>query len=574
MTRFSTQMIRSCASLAVLLGGLTSATAQAPSGTALARCEDLAGLTLEAARIGLPTGGAVVKQASRLGPEGPIADKSKDPDGEQRLPKPARCLLQGEILPVDAKAPPIRFAVNMPLQWNGKALQSGGGGLGGAVITAPEQKASGRIDPVPLDAPYPLSLGYATFGSDGGHQGPDVGFIRNDEALRNWAGDALKKTRDVAIALITAGYGRTPDRTYFTGESAGARESLWVAQRYPRDYDGIIATSPVLSWTYIHLADNAMRTALAQGWLDADAIRLIAANTRKACDELDGLKDGVVARYMECPNTVAELRCPDGKPGSGCLSDAQINAVNTIRRPWAMDFPLAHGVTRYPGFGTTGDEDGRLYQWDFYTVGKERPGVPLEPGRGFERGRGAVLNFSNVWVRHAIAQDERFEPYWFDPLPFRERIQYLSALFDATDPDLGPLRTRGAKLIMYQPSADNAVGTPMVAEYYRSIVAAMGQDGADQVMRFYVGPGGGHNATGISQIDTLSLLEAWVERGTAPPDQITAVDIDPDTLRRGRSMPACRYPAFARYDGKGNPDAAESFRCTARPDPLAYMRPR
>ena len=160
--------------------------------------------------------------------------------------------------------------------------------MGGAVITAPGQKASGRIDPVPLDLPYPINLGYATYGSDGGHSGPDHKFLQNDEAVRNWAGDALKKTHDVAQMIIEAAYGQKAVKKFFTGDSRA--DGIPVGgPALPTDYDGVIATSPVLDWTYIHLADNAIRTRLIQGWLDNAAIKLVAENTRATCDNADGL---------------------------------------------------------------------------------------------------------------------------------------------------------------------------------------------------------------------------------------------------------------------------------------------
>jgi feruloyl esterase len=170
----------------------------------LKRCEDLLDLRVVAGDIGLPTLGARVDKADRLPELAPYVD----PDGEHLLPTLARCVVQGSIVAVDANAPPIRFAVNLPLAWNGRALQSGGGGLNGVVVSAPGNKASGRFDPIPLDRPYPVNLGYATFGSDSGHQNPDTTFMRNDEALRNWGGDELKKTRDVALKIIGVAYGR------------------------------------------------------------------------------------------------------------------------------------------------------------------------------------------------------------------------------------------------------------------------------------------------------------------------------------------------------------------------------
>jgi hypothetical protein len=299
----------------------------------LKRCEDLKAHAVPAAGIGLPTRGAVVASAERMPELAPFAD----PDGEHQLPTAARCVVQGAIAALDPSAPPIRFALNLPLAWNGRALQSGGGGLNGVVIAAPGNKGSGRFDPIPLDRPYPVNLGYATFGSDSGHENPDIGFMRSDEALRNWGGDELKKTRDVALSIVAAAYGRAATHVFFSGESAGGREAMIAAQRFPDDYDGIIATSPVLAWNTIHLADNHLRDKLIQGWLDAPAIRLLAERTRATCDDSDGLKDGVIARYLECRNNVARLRCESGRAGSGCLSDAQIAAVNAIREPWAMD---------------------------------------------------------------------------------------------------------------------------------------------------------------------------------------------------------------------------------------------
>ncbi|MEL1251146.1 tannase/feruloyl esterase family alpha/beta hydrolase [Aurantiacibacter gilvus] len=531
-------------------------------------CEALSTIVVSAEEIGLPTGGAAVGRAQMLAADDGGAEN--DPDGEVQLPRPHRCLVTGEIAPVDPEAPMINFAVNLPVVWNGRALQSGGGGLGGVLISAPGNKGQGRMDPIPLDEPYPITLGYAVFGSDGGHQSGDLQFAYNDEAMRNWAGDALKKTRDVALTIIGGAYGRQPDRLYFTGESAGARETLWVAQRYPQDYDGFIATSPVLNWNYIHIADGIIRDRLIEGPLSVADIALVAENTRTACDALDGLEDGVIARYLECPNTVADLRCEDGATGEGCLSDAQIQSVNAIRQPWSMNVPMANNVIRNAGYGTTGDEDGDRYQWNFYTVGAQPPAERLPAGSGFEPGVGAILGFANFWVRHAIAQDPEFEPRHFNPELYEERIQYLSQLFDATDPDLSGLANSGARLIVYQPSADNAVGTPMVSEWYRSVVNAIGEEMAGDVLRYYVGPGGGHNATGITQMNTLALLESWVEDGVAPPDALVAVDIDPVNLTRGREMLTCRYPAYAHYIGDGHTETAASFECRDRPDPMEF----
>lgn len=536
-----------------------------PAPLAIRACEALQGMAIGASSIGLPTNGANITSAARAAEVAPYADA----EGEHLLVTPARCLVQGQIASIDSAAPPIKFAINLPLNnWNRRALQSGGGGLGGSVITAPGNKASGRFDPMPVDAPYPITLGYVTFGSDGGHVGSDYQFTRSAEAMRNWGHEHLKKTRDVAIEVIKAAYSEAPQKMFFSGESAGAREAMIVAQKYPADYDGIIATSPVLSWNAIHLADNVLRDKLVTGFLDANAIKLVADRTRASCDALDGLRDGVIARYLDCTNDAAALRCPDGNTSTSCLSDAQIAAVGALRDPYALPVTMAHGVTRFPGFRVTGDEDGAPFQWPFYAIGTQAPSAVLPAGRGNEAGRGGILNFATFWVRHAIAQDDTFNPYRFDALPYSTRILELSNMFDATDPNLSSFAARGGKMILVHPSADNATPLSATAEYYRKVVATMGQAGADNVMRLYVGPGGSHNVGGTTQVDALTILENWALKGQTPPDAPTAYNKNVSTGAFVRSMPACRYPAFPQYNGSGDPNQAGSFTCTSRPDPL------
>ena len=377
-------------------------------------CEALNGMVIAASRIGLPTSGAVVTSAGIT----PAVAPFKDAEGEHLLPTPERCLVQGQIRPVDPSAPPIRFAINLPLSnWNGRALQSGGGGLGGQLITAPGNKASGRFDPNPLNVPYPVTQGYATFGSDNGHpQGlANALFTANDEAIRNWGHEELKKTHDAALVVIEAAYGRKPTHVFFSGESAGGREAVKAAQRYPNDYDGVIATSPVLSWNIIHMADNRMRDRLMDGWLDAKAIKLIADRTRATCDAQDGLKDGVIAKYLECTNDVAQLQCKPGENPSACLTPAQVAAANALREPFDAGVSLAYGVTRFPGYAVTGDEDGDGWQWRFYPVGQEPPTRDLKPGVAWEPRRGITLNFAAYWIRHVIVGRDDFNPTQFDP---------------------------------------------------------------------------------------------------------------------------------------------------------------
>ena len=236
-----------------------------------------------------------------------------------------------------------------------------------------------------------------------------------------------------------------------------------------------------------------------------------------------------------------------------------------------MSVTLANNITRFPGFGVTGDEDGVRYRGASIQSARKNPHSPRRGPRIRGRPRRDIEFFKPVGPA-CDRPGRNFEPYHFDPSNYRKQIQNLSSLIDATN-HLGRLRDNGGKLIMYQPSADNAVSTAMVAEYYRAVVRTMGKSSTDDFMRFYVGPGGGHNATGISQIDTLTLLEKWVEKGEPPPEQLVAIDLDPVTLKHLGQMPACIYPKYAKYVGSGDPKSAASFQCTDRPDPLAYQAP-
>jgi len=232
---------------------------------------------------------------------------------------------------------------------------------------------------------------------------------------------------------------------------------------------------------------------------------------------------------------------------------------------------LAHGVTSFPGYAVTGDEDGDGWQWRFYPVGEEPPTRDLKPGVAWEPRRGAILNFAAYWIRHVIVGRDDFNPTQFDPKPHAQRLRYLSDLFDANDPDLSRFAARGGKLIIGHPSADNAAPLSMTAEYYGSVVRRMGQAETDRFLRLYVPAGGSHNVGGTSQLNALAMLEDWVLRGTVPPDAPVAWNLSLVDMSFVGSMPACRFPAYPQYDGSGDPRQAMSFRCMPR---AAFVLPQ
>ncbi len=281
----------------------SSVTAQAQSAGAMTQLPEGACLALSAAIppsvIGLPTSGAVIDSATLHGPSDvTVTERAPTPASRVTPAAPATCRVLGRIAPVDPAAPPIRFQVNLPVQWNGKAVQFGGGGFNGVLITG-----LGLVPAAPYDKPGPLAQGYVTYGTDSGHEqkpgeAPQA-FASNDEAFENFAHAAYKKVRDVAGIVTERAYGRRPTRVYFVGSSEGGREALTMAQRYPADFDGVFARVPVINWTGLQHAGarNGLATA-GEAWLTRAHVELVHNAVLKACDTLDGVKDGLVANQI------------------------------------------------------------------------------------------------------------------------------------------------------------------------------------------------------------------------------------------------------------------------------------
>ena len=264
-----------------------------------ARCAELEGVSLPPAAIGQLTTGATIVSAAMT--------DSSDPNGEF-------CKIVGAIHPVDKNAPDINFELNVPRNWNGKALHLGGGGYDGTVVTGLAANFLGR------DAVQPLKRGYATFGSDSGHKGPaaDASFGTNDEALANFGGNQLKKTHDAAVQLLRRVAGAAPRRMYFEGNSQGGHEGFNVVQRWPRDYDGVVSIHPVYNITALQLDGVHVGQALYDvpgAWISPAKTKLIYDSVMKTCDSLDGAADGVIANVKGCRAAfkVDSLRCAGGK---------------------------------------------------------------------------------------------------------------------------------------------------------------------------------------------------------------------------------------------------------------------
>ena len=545
------------AGLAGLIAAGCATQPAAPSDPAAA-CNALM-VTIPALGIDPPSRDARV-QSARLVDASPMSI----PEAGPLVPAmPRHCQVIGEITPLDPAAPAIRFQVNLPHDWNGRAVQFGGGGFNGVLITGLAFPPAARPD-----FPAPLARGYVTYGTDSGHQNaPGVAlqaFSLNDEALVNFAHASYKKVKDVAVALIQLRYGKPPEQVYFVGSSEGGREGLTMAQRYPQDFDGIFARVPVINWTALQHAGT--RNGLAQmgeGWIRPAQVKLVHDAVLAACDAADGVQDGIVSDYRGCQGRfdVTKLHCARGQSGDGCLSEAQIRTVQTLHSPYAFEFPLAHGVRSYPAWGLGGENTPGNFPvggWRAWFSGDAPPVSPPAPNnsRGWQYGSGAIQYF--------YARDGKYDLRRYDPNRFRERILQVSELMDSMNPDLSAFSKRGGRLIILEHMADYAQSPYAGIEYWQSVVARMGQAAADQFARLYVAPGVDHVGTGApANVDMLSVLADWVERGRAPGDlEVVAQErVPPFSVTSSR--PLCRWPAYPHYKGAGTQNRAASFECRA-----------
>lgn len=554
---------------ALAAAALAGCAHQIPPPPALALgCAQLKGFTIPAAAIGLSTSGAAVIETSVVPPGG---------TGAAALPE--YCRVIGEIAPVDPNAPKIRFQVNLPANWNGKALMFGGGGYNGIIATG-----VGNVPAGPVNQAFPLGRGYATFGSDSGHQaGPatsrDGSFGANDEALRNFSFEALKKTRDAAVIVVQNHYAKAPARTYFAGGSTGGREALLAVGNWPRDFDGAIVLYPAWNAAALNLHLGLMTREMAKpgAYMNREKRKAALDAALEACDSLDGIADGVIANVRACdrgfdPMTATlrgvPLRCVGGADtGNDCLSDAQIAGLRTLERPLELDYKLASGENGYPGFTVWGTDFGvpntHALQPTVVTLalGTLAPANPMPPVK-LPDSPPYGSTFWEQWVKFIVTRDPNYDPFALDPRApgqWRSRVVELTGLQDANRTDYSAFRARGGKILMAHGTHDALVSPLATRQLMQRLRRTMGEGALAEFLRYYEIPSYGHavSTTFNASWDSLTALENWVEQGVAPPPQIVA-----DTIGvPGRTRPLCEWPTWPRYRGSGDVNVAASFEC-------------
>jgi hypothetical protein len=504
------------------------------TAAAATNCEDLAHLTLPDTTIT-----AVTVPAGDFTP----------PQGAPLHGLPAFCRVTGVIKPSSDSN--IQFEVWMPSSgWNGKLQGIGNGGFAGSITFEPMGSA--------------VAHGYAIAATDTGHVAgaTSAGWaLGHPQKVVDFGYRGIHETVVKAKALIAAFYGDGPKRSYFNSCSNGGRQALMEAQRYPADYDGILAGAPAYNWTHLltgSLWDQQAMFLDAASYIPASKLPALEAATLAACDALDGVKDGVIDDPVKCHFDPSKLICT-GPDSDSCLTAPQVKALEKI-----YSGPRSSkGATVFPGYSPGGETGGG--GWSLWTSG-----VAPQKSLGFAFG---TQFFANM-VYEDAAWD--FKTFTVDQ-GMKAADDKLAKTLNATDADLKRFQARGGKLIMYHGWSDAAIPPVNSIDYYKEVAAKMGPKESEGFLRLYMVPGMQHCGggpgpnvfgtgsvpLGDAQHDAGKALERWVEDGV-PPGEIIATKFKTGTSPASgvvRTRPLCPYPQVAHWKGTGSTDDAANFVC-------------
>lgn len=467
---------------------------------------------------------------------------------------PAYCHVTGYV------TPQVGFDLKLPLTgWRERVLGIGCGGLCGNTELFYDVLPRWRA---------PLGRGYAVFGTDMGHRGADsqdgTWAINNLSAQVDYFHRATHVTTVAAKAITERFYGRPIRYAYFWGNSTGGRQAMMEVQKYPADYDGVVALCPAsnpmvavqLTWYSLQLS-----RAFTDVTNNPAKVMLLSREATRQCDKLDGLSDGVIENPKACRVDASRLQCKVGESGASCLTAGEVAAADAVYKgpQDSKGNVLAGGLQP----GSEADWIGRYLTAD----GSES----------------FYYKFMRDFWRYTATRDPRpsFEPSQLDFDRIDQALDWQRAMHSATNPDLRRFRDRGGKILMLQGWGDTSVLPDNTTDYYEAATRAMGGPAATQdFFRLFMMPGVGHcdfgglsGADVIDGRDDLRVLEDWREHGKAP-QSLTAYRLrtyenkggywpqttPPDPANVAFSRPLYPYPLAARYKGSGNADTASSFR--------------
>lgn len=555
-------IVATAASVALILGGVLAPAAAAPAapsarpslpqlspavaGTLQGTCADLAGFEYEA---------TVITSATAVA-SGALTNR-----GEAIA---AHCLVTGymneRVSPVDGQTYRIGFEMRLPVEWSGRYLYQGNGGLDGSIRPATGAVGGGESG---------LQMGMAVISSDAGHSGPTPFFGLDPQARLDYGYQAAGTLTPMAKALVEAGYGRGPDRSYMTGGSNGGRHTMVGAARYADQYDGFLAVAPGFNlpqaavaqiWEAQQLNTVTTTPGVLETALTPAERATIADAILASCDGSDGLVDGMVLASERCQKVFSLERAvptcaADVRDGS-CLTTAQKSVLTRI----------------YAGARTsTGEAIYSSFPYD--------PGLTQSGWASWQFSAPLTRDAGAVGYVFTSPPDRRADPGY----ALTVDVDHIAASIYASDatytesamefmtpPDvtrLDTMRERGGKLMVIHGASDGVFSPDDTVAWYEALNANYANK-ADQFARYFEVAGMGHVRGGpaTDQYDALAALVDWVEQGDAPSRLTAWVDPAntevPATWSADRSRPLCAYPATAKYH-KGDPESADSFRCVA-----------
>jgi feruloyl esterase len=477
---------------------------------------------------------------------------------------PAACEVRGTVTTTGEGAPDgaARFAVRLPVQWNGKFLFWGVGGLAGNL----------GISATRADVVAAMAKGYATAITDTGHEagGTDGSWslkspgVADDAKLADYYFRAVHDVTVAAKQLVQGYFAKPPAKSYFDGCSNGGRQALVEASRYPDDYDGIVAGAPFMdikailagTRTYQHLFSKPA------AYIPAALLPVVDRAVLAACDGADGVKDELVQNPAHCAFDAKSLICKPGET-ENCLSADQAETIQTYFTATRDEA----GHLLYPGSATTDLRGGGM---DVWTVGMTAPDA-VGAAEPWTRPGQAPLSwqFSDNVQKYFVARDPAFDQrkFRFDTASV-ELFRQRTGAGNGDDPaKLAPFVAKGNKLLIYHGFSDPALTPYRTVKFYEDLAAAQGgYDKAGRDIRLFMVPNMQHcgGGSGPNVFDALTALDGWVEQGKAP-DTIQATHFTGNDWKQpaDRTMPLCPFPAAAIYKGQGDVNDTANWSCSA-----------
>ncbi|MBL8233091.1 MAG: tannase/feruloyl esterase family alpha/beta hydrolase [Bryobacterales bacterium] len=449
---------------------------------------------------------------------------------------PEYCRVLGQVLPE------IRFEVVLPRSWNRRFLLTGNGGYAGDNLDSPQR---GRLRVAAL------RRGFAAAVTNTGHDNRDeplATFAVNRQKLLDYAYRSLHVTAEAGKRIAAAYYGSRVLRSYYQGCSTGGRQGLILAQRFPEDFDGIVAGAPVLNFSGTMTGFACREQALSAAPIPYPKLATLAERIYAKCDEKDGLKDGLIDDPRLCDFKASRdlPRCAQGDDNVKCFTEAQTGTLEKI-----YGDIYSGGKRIFPGWPVGAEVwvDGRS-GWDAWIIRQNGE-------------KTIAYLFAESFFRYMAfpRKEQSVELHTFDVGEHGQQLDWIHNILDATNPDLTAFRGRKGKLLMYFGWADQSLNAQMGVDYYESAVQKMGAQ-TSEFFRLFMQPGVFHCGGGVGpgNFEPIPILVDWVEQGKAP-DRITASRIVNGATVRTR--PLCPYPQKAKYQGSGSIDDAANFRCVA-----------